>query len=64
MTTPHEPGNPVLSVYQTDIIYYGNDLLDWRAGRPGRPGRKDEDHRARGPQADADVASRPSQARR
>ena len=23
---PHEAGNPVFSVYQTDIIYYGNDL--------------------------------------
>lgn len=28
-TKPHTSGNPVLSVYQTDIIYYGNDLLDW-----------------------------------
>lgn len=26
---PSLSGNPVLSVYQTDIIYYGNDLLDW-----------------------------------
>ena len=23
---PHEAGNPVFSVYQTDIIYYGSDL--------------------------------------
>jgi len=23
---PHEAGNPVFSVYQTDIIYYGRDL--------------------------------------
>jgi len=28
-TPPHEPGNPVYSVYQTDIIYYGYDLLDY-----------------------------------
>lgn len=27
--TPHESGNPVLSVYQTDIIYYGADLTDY-----------------------------------
>ena len=26
---PNEPGNPVFSVYQTDIIYYGADLLDY-----------------------------------
>jgi hypothetical protein len=26
---PPEPGNPVFSVYQTDIIYYGADLLDY-----------------------------------
>lgn len=24
--TPHEAGNPVFSVYQADIIYYGRDL--------------------------------------
>lgn len=30
-TVPATPGNPVLSVHQTDIIYYGNDLLDWLA---------------------------------
>lgn len=23
------PGNPVLSVYQTDVICYGANLLDW-----------------------------------
>ena len=22
-------GNPVFSVHQTDVIYYGNDLADW-----------------------------------
>jgi hypothetical protein len=26
---PHAEGNPVLSVYQSDIIYYGNDLADY-----------------------------------
>lgn len=26
---PHEIGNPVISVYQTDIIYYGEDLLSY-----------------------------------
>ena len=26
---PHESGNPVFSVYQTDIIYYGGDLEDF-----------------------------------
>ena len=38
-TVPSEPGNPVLSVYQTDIIYYGSDLLDWFAREFGqKPG--------------------------
>jgi hypothetical protein len=23
------PGQPVLSIYQTDVAHYGNDLLDW-----------------------------------
>lgn len=27
--TPLESGNPVLSVYQTDIIYYGANLMDY-----------------------------------
>lgn len=26
---PHERGNPVFSVYQTDVIYYGADLEDY-----------------------------------
>jgi hypothetical protein len=26
---PQLPGNPVFSVYQTDIIYYGHDLADY-----------------------------------
>lgn len=28
---PAESGNPVFSVYQTDIIYYGKDLMDYFA---------------------------------
>lgn len=27
--TPFESGNPVLSVYQSDVICYGADLADW-----------------------------------
>jgi hypothetical protein len=27
--TPTEGGNPVFSVYQSDVIYYGENLLDW-----------------------------------
>jgi hypothetical protein len=26
---PLQPGNPVFSIYQTDIIYYGHDLASW-----------------------------------
>lgn len=26
---PHESGNPIFSVYQTDIIYYGEDLKEY-----------------------------------
>lgn len=29
--SPSIPGNPVYSVYQTDIIYYGNDLASYLA---------------------------------
>lgn len=39
---PHEAGNPVLSVMQTDVIYYGRDLFHYLQnefyydfGRPG-----------------------------
>ena len=28
-TVPSLPGNPVLSCYQTDVIYYGDNLLEW-----------------------------------
>ncbi|PKO13455.1 MAG: hypothetical protein CVU39_18795 [Chloroflexi bacterium HGW-Chloroflexi-10] len=27
--TPYESGNPIFSVYQTDIIYYGRDLANY-----------------------------------
>jgi len=39
------PGHPVLSVYQTDVIHYGNDLTDWlnREFSLGKPA----DHQAR-----------------
>jgi hypothetical protein len=35
---PHLSGNPVFSVYQTDIIYYGNDLAHYFANEfwPGK----------------------------
>jgi hypothetical protein len=23
------PGHPILSIYQTDVVHYGNDLADW-----------------------------------
>ncbi|MBC9880191.1 hypothetical protein G8O24_22945 [Bradyrhizobium sp. INPA01-394B] len=26
---PNEPGNPVFSIYQSDLIYYGADLADY-----------------------------------
>ena len=28
---PNQPGNPVLSVYQTDVIYYGRDIRSYLA---------------------------------
>jgi hypothetical protein len=34
---PSEAGNPVLSVYQTDIIYYGDDLADYFRREFGMP---------------------------
>jgi len=47
-TAPSEAGNPVLSCYQTDVIYYGTNLLNWfecefgqpRAQVPGRVERR------------------------
>ena len=37
---PHLPGNPVFSVYQTDIIYYGFDLADYLRHEFALPGRE------------------------
>jgi hypothetical protein len=37
---PHEAGNPVLSVHQTDIIYYGFDIDDYFRHEFNLPGRK------------------------
>jgi hypothetical protein len=39
---PNEAGNPVFSVWQTDVIYYGADLFDWleRERQPGKRGRQ------------------------
>ncbi len=34
---PCEAGNPVFSVYQTDIIYYGSDLADYLRAEFGVP---------------------------
>jgi hypothetical protein len=38
---PYEAGNPVLSVYQMDIIYYGFDLDDYLRHEFNLPGRKE-----------------------
>ncbi|HEV3416024.1 MAG TPA: hypothetical protein VG056_04405 [Pirellulales bacterium] len=37
---PHLPGNPVFSVHQTDIIYYGFDLADYLRREFDSPGRE------------------------
>ena len=37
---PHLPGNPVFSVHQTDIIYYGFDLADYFRHEFDLPGRE------------------------
>jgi hypothetical protein len=37
---PHLAGNPVFSVHQTDIIYYGFDLADYLRHEFHRPGRE------------------------
>ncbi|WP_431967446.1 hypothetical protein [Actinacidiphila sp. bgisy160] len=38
-------GTPVLSMYQTDIIYYGTDLVDYFHHEFGRPVPTPDDHR-------------------
>jgi hypothetical protein len=37
---PHLEGNPVFSVHQADIIYYGHDLEDYLRHEFGLSGRK------------------------
>jgi hypothetical protein len=37
---PNESGNPILSVYQTDIIYYGANLLEYFENEFRRKGTK------------------------
>jgi len=37
---PHLPGNPIFSLHQTDIIYYGFDLADYLRHDFQLPGRK------------------------
>jgi hypothetical protein len=37
---PQQAGNPVISVHQTDIIYYGFDLDDYFRHEFDLPGRK------------------------
>jgi hypothetical protein len=37
---PHVRGNPVLSVHQTDIIYYGFNLTDYFYHEFALPGRE------------------------
>jgi hypothetical protein len=37
---PHESGNPVFSVHQTDIIHYGFDLADYLRHGFNLPGRE------------------------
>lgn len=34
---PHEPGNPIFSVYQMDVIYYGANLADYIARETQTP---------------------------
>lgn len=42
---PDHTGMPVLSMYQTDIIYYGTDLADYFRQEFGIPAPTPEDHR-------------------
>ena len=44
---PQEPGNPVFSVHQTDIIHYGFDLADYLRHEFGLPGREPWPERVR-----------------
>ncbi|MFD5738099.1 hypothetical protein ACFXJM_09610 [Streptomyces massasporeus] len=42
---PDRTGTPVLSMYQTDIIRYGTDLVDYFHHEFGLPVPTPEDHR-------------------
>ncbi|MFJ6851944.1 hypothetical protein ACIQM3_15655 [Streptomyces sp. NPDC091271] len=44
LADPDRTGTPVLSMYQTDIIYYGTDLADYWHHEFGRPAPTPEDH--------------------
>ncbi|MGC0331342.1 hypothetical protein RKD23_004332 [Streptomyces sp. SAI-170] len=45
LADPERIGTPVLSMYQTDIIYYGTDLVDYFHHEFGRPVPTPEGHR-------------------
>ncbi|ANP55647.1 hypothetical protein J2Z21_005720 [Streptomyces griseochromogenes] len=45
LADPDRTGTPVLSMYQTDIIYYGTDLVDYFHHEFGRPVPTPEGHR-------------------
>jgi len=41
--TPFEPGNPVFSVYQSDVIHYGASIADWiEQEERGPPNKMDQ----------------------
>ncbi|MFI8789076.1 hypothetical protein [Streptomyces sp. NPDC055105] len=44
LADPNRTGTPVLSMHQTDIIYYGTDLVDYFHHEFGRPVTTPEDH--------------------
>jgi hypothetical protein len=44
LADPDRTGTPVLSMYQTDIIYYGVDLVDYWHHEFGSPVATPEDH--------------------
>ncbi|MGI5196310.1 hypothetical protein ACQEVY_22115 [Streptomyces sp. CA-288835] len=44
LADPNRTGTPVLSMHQTDIIYYGTDLVDYFHHEFGRPVPTPEDH--------------------
>lgn len=46
LADPDRTGTPVLSMHQTDIIYYGTDLVDYFHHEFGRPVPTPDDHQA------------------